>query len=99
MSAETFWATYATRGVNTALMFDGTPFHRVDTEKVPPGHMELDVKLDDNGEMFDCVMVAGLIGMRVSSSGDETLSTTGEDDTVSPASGWWMFMKWDDEET
>jgi hypothetical protein len=38
-------------------------------------------------------MVAGQIGMRISSSGDKTLSLDGLQDTVAPVAGWWMFTK------
>jgi hypothetical protein len=38
-------------------------------------------------------MVAGSVGMRVSSSGDVSLSPGGEDDTVRPVVGWWLFVK------
>lgn len=60
--------------------------------RVPPGYTAVDVKLDD-GEMFDCAMVAGMVGMRVSSSHDLALSETGTDDVVQPVSGWWMYIK------
>ena len=53
----------------------------------------VDVKLDDNGGIFDCVIVAGIVGTEVRSSGDRTLSTSGKNDTLAPISGWWMFIK------
>ena len=56
-------------------------------------HAAVDVLLDDNGEEFDTLMVAGLIGTRVSDSGDTSLSESGTRDTVSPVAGWWMFTK------
>ncbi|KAJ7105180.1 hypothetical protein C8R44DRAFT_681506 [Mycena epipterygia] len=95
MPAETFWATYGKprRSVRwrEELVLDGTPYHIV--TGVPPGYAEVDVTLDDNGEMLNCVMVAGLVGTSVSSSGDTALSETGTDDTVRPVAGWWMFTK------
>ena len=60
---------------------------------VPLGHASVDVLLDDNGEEFDTLMVAGLIATRVSDSGDTSLSESGTRDTVSPVAGWWMFTK------
>jgi hypothetical protein len=91
LSAEKFWATYAPYA-SKALVLDGTPFHWLDSKKVPAGYAEVDVKLNDNGELFDCMMTAGMVGMKVSSSGDGGLSSAGKDDTVRPVSGWWIFI-------
>ncbi|KAJ7732389.1 hypothetical protein B0H14DRAFT_2997699 [Mycena olivaceomarginata] len=92
LSAEEFWSTYA-KHVNRALVLDGTPYHHLDTNKVPPAYAEVDVKLNDNGETFDCFMLAGLVGTRISSSADCALSTTGEKDTIHPVPGWWICIK------
>ncbi|KAJ6582679.1 hypothetical protein DFH09DRAFT_1309619 [Mycena vulgaris] len=92
MHAANFWRTHA-RYASKDLVLDDTPYHRIESSDVPPGYAEVDVTLDDNGEMFECVMVAGTIGTQVSSSGDRALSKSGESDTVSPAAGWWMFVK------
>ncbi|KAJ7238166.1 hypothetical protein C8J57DRAFT_1439087 [Mycena rebaudengoi] len=75
------------------LVLDSTPYYRVDSINVPPGYAGVDVKLNDNGELFDCMMTAGVIGMKVSSSRDVELSPTGRDDIVRPVSGWWIFIK------
>ncbi|KAJ7886304.1 hypothetical protein B0H13DRAFT_1628012 [Mycena leptocephala] len=91
LTAKEFWATYASHA-SKDLVLDGTPFHWLDSSKLPPGFAEVDVKLVDNGELFDCMMTAGVIGMKVSSSGDVALSPTGSDDTVQPVSGWWIFI-------
>lgn len=90
MSAETFWATHAKPGFRTDLVFDGTPYHRLDSRKVPPGCAAVDITLDDNGTIFGCAMVAGMVGTRVSSSGE---TTQGKNDTVRPVAGWWMYVK------
>jgi hypothetical protein len=75
------------------LILDGTPYPRVGRSVIPPGYAEVDVKLNDNGEFFECAMVAGAVGMRVSSSHDVTVSSSGEDDTVRPVVGWWLFVQ------
>lgn len=74
-------------------MLDGTPFHVVDTQKLPSEYAEVDIQLNDNGKKFKSMMMAGMIGMKVPSSGDVGLSSSGQDDMVRPASGWWMFTK------
>ncbi|KAJ7214617.1 hypothetical protein C8J57DRAFT_1440617 [Mycena rebaudengoi] len=92
LSAEKFWVIYAPYAAKD-LVLDGTPYHRVDSINVPPGYAEVDVKLNDNGELFDCMMTAGMIGMKVSSSRDVELLPTGRYDIVRPVSGWWIFIK------
>ncbi|KAJ7157537.1 hypothetical protein C8R43DRAFT_1087133 [Mycena crocata] len=82
LSADDFWAAYAPSGLDAGLVLDGTRYHRLDTRK-----------LDDNGEILDCVMVAGLFGLHVSSSHHVTLSPTSKDDVVQPVAGWWIISK------
>ena len=74
-----------------SFTLDGIQYHTITTGKIPPGYAEVDVKLNDNGQEFDTVLVAGLVGSRVSSSGDTRLSATGKRDTMRPVPGWWMF--------
>ncbi|KAJ6582386.1 hypothetical protein B0H19DRAFT_1207718 [Mycena capillaripes] len=95
MTAQQFWATYAGSAVRRDLVLDETPYHRVDGDNVPAAYAEVDVKLNDNGALFDCIMVAGLVGTQVTASGDLVLSATGNDDVVRPLSGWWIFTKKD----
>jgi hypothetical protein len=51
------------------------------------------VELNDNGFIINAAMVAGSVGMQISSSGKELHSGNGETgvDTVRPLSGWWMY--------
>ncbi|KAJ7202485.1 hypothetical protein C8J57DRAFT_1622801 [Mycena rebaudengoi] len=92
LTAEKFWATYA-QYTSKNLVLDGTPYHHTKSYEVPPAYAEVDIKLDDNGEKIDCLMMAGLVGTRISSSGDLTLSTSGENDTIHPVPGWWICTK------
>lgn len=93
MTAEQFWATYG-KYVQRDLVFDGTPYHRLATDEIPPAYAEVDVKLVyENGEQIDCFMMAGMVGMTVSSSGDLELSSSGKSDTVRPVAGWWFCTK------
>ncbi|KAF8188895.1 hypothetical protein K438DRAFT_1972078 [Mycena galopus ATCC 62051] len=48
---------------------------------IPPAYAEVDVKLIDGHKETDYFMMAGVVGTRVSSSGDVMLSSTGENDT------------------
>ncbi len=75
------------------LEWKGVKFHRVDTLDVPPAYAEVDVKQDDNGQKFDTLMVAGLIGIQVSDSGIVAEGGNGRRDTLQAAAGWWLFDK------
>ncbi|KAJ7758649.1 hypothetical protein B0H16DRAFT_1820644 [Mycena metata] len=93
LSAVAFWATHSTPA-REKLVYDGTPYHRLDNKLVPPGCAEVDVTLkDESGNTTECYMLAGMAGSKVSSSGDKKLSGTGENDTVQPLPGWWMLKK------
>ncbi|KAJ7681995.1 hypothetical protein DFH06DRAFT_953365, partial [Mycena polygramma] len=101
MHAARFWATYSNTKTRQdlvihkkgTLLLDGTPYHRIDRNHVPLGFAEVDVDLIQRNSRTECVMVAGMIGTRISSSGDTGLSEEGKDDTVRPVAGWWMFKK------
>ncbi|KAH6910033.1 hypothetical protein BKA70DRAFT_1425069 [Coprinopsis sp. MPI-PUGE-AT-0042] len=68
------------------LQLDSAQYGILDTKKIPAGYCEVDVELDDNGSLFDCMMVSGLVGQHI--GGDEG-------DTVSPVPAWFMFIKED----
>ncbi|KAF8177376.1 hypothetical protein K438DRAFT_1726871 [Mycena galopus ATCC 62051] len=93
VDATQFWAAYGGRYVQRDLVLDGAPYHRLNREGIPPGYGEVDILLIDNGEHFECAMVAGHVGTQVSSSGDAAVSAGGADDTVRPIVGWWLFVK------
>lgn len=66
------------------LTLDGIRYAAVNSAKVPAAYCEVDVILDDNGQMFDCVMVSGHVGLAV----------CGENgDTLRPAPAWFMYIK------
>ncbi|KAK6992927.1 hypothetical protein R3P38DRAFT_2656597 [Favolaschia claudopus] len=91
-----FWDTYGGPDMRYDLVMDGTPYHRLSAHDVPPGFAEVPVKLQDGdvGKTYDCTMVAGSVGMQVSSSGDKNPSSSGTNDTMSTllSLGWWMFI-------
>jgi hypothetical protein len=92
LPASEFWKTYGGRAAS-GLTLDGTCFHRIDCDNVPPSYAEVDVRLIsmNSGEDTKCSMTAGVVGTRVSSSNDSGLSPSGKDDTIRPAIGWWLF--------
>jgi hypothetical protein len=69
------------------LAIDGVPYHSLDSSDVPAAHSEVPVELNDNGEIFDTAMLAGLVGMTAGDSG----VNGGKSDELSPVVGWWMF--------
>ncbi|CAM6084376.1 unnamed protein product [Calypogeia fissa] len=73
------------------LNMDGMEYHRVETGDIPAAYAEVEVKLNDNGVEFQTIMVAGLVGMKITSSGVKSKDHEGKDDTVKPVAGWWLF--------
>lgn len=49
---------------------DGILYHRVDTDAIPLGWVGAPINVDDNGTEYKTMMVAGSMGLRVSSSGE-----------------------------
>ncbi|KAI0379380.1 hypothetical protein F5Y04DRAFT_259635 [Hypomontagnella monticulosa] len=55
---------------NPGCDLDGTLFHKVNTDNIPDAFVSVPVKVDDNGDIHHTRMVAGSVGIGVSSSGD-----------------------------
>jgi hypothetical protein len=68
--------------------FDGIRYPCIDTDEIPPGSCEVDVLLNDNGELMDCMMLAGHVGNMASASGPQGIV-----DTLQPQAEWFMFVK------
>ena len=51
---------------------DNVTYHRVNTNNVPAGYTSVPVKIDDNGHVFMATMIAGSVGMRGSSRGQDS---------------------------
>jgi hypothetical protein len=90
-----YMASQVTHPTDELFILDHMPYHRIDTDDIPPAHAQVDVKLDDNGELFDCVLTAGLVGSMVRDSKGIgfNLHGNGKGDVVSPLAGWWMYTK------
>jgi hypothetical protein len=54
------------RGCN----LDGTLYHMVETDDIPDGHAAVPVTVDDHGVIYKTRMVAGSVGISVTSSGN-----------------------------
>jgi len=83
LTEEKTTSSYMTREI-TPLVLDGVEYQIIETSEVPTGFCEVDVKLDDNGEIFDCMMVSGHLA---------TLVEGAMKDTVRPLPTWFMFIK------
>lgn len=83
------------------LTLDGAVYHQLDSMDVPEGFSSVPVKIDDNGFELDALMIAGSVGINVTSSGEKSAAEDNNigNDTLAPASGWWMFAKKKQEES
>ncbi|KAL0577013.1 hypothetical protein V5O48_004987 [Marasmius crinis-equi] len=83
-------------GHRAGCEIDEVLYHRVDTDDIPAGFASVPVKVDDNGDVFETNMVAGLMGIEASSTeevlegGPNAVDGPGQD-TICPASGWFMY--------
>lgn len=75
------------------LSLDGVRYHKIDSDEIPSGWVQVPVKIDDSGEMVRSVMVAGSVGMSCSSSGSEDKNGDPILDTLQPETGWWICEK------
>ena len=75
------------------LCLDGAHYHKCDSENVPAGWAKVPVKVNDNGDKFDAVMIAGSVGISCTSSEEELAEDLVGLDTMSAETGWWMFEK------
>jgi hypothetical protein len=76
ITAFCFWDTegklmYRQSDSEDAYALDGTSYHRVDTADIPNAYVSVPVLVDDNGREVRTKMVAGLVGMKASSSGEK----------------------------
>ncbi|KAH7926767.1 hypothetical protein BV22DRAFT_1194100 [Leucogyrophana mollusca] len=88
-----FASVYTIRERNPHLVLDGFPYPMIDSADIPCGYAHLNVKLDDNGELFDTVLVAGTVGSQICSGEKSELFPNGNRDTVRPVTAWWYFIE------
>ena len=70
------------------LEIDGVHYFAIETDDIPPGYSQVDVTVDDNGDLLNCTMVAGHVAFEVSSK-----EPGGQPDMLSPSAQWFMFQK------
>lgn len=77
MTAFCYWTPEGKRPSATGLgsekafcYIDDTTFVPVDTSEIPSGYVSVPVELDDNGKEYKTEMVAGVVGITASSSGE-----------------------------
>lgn len=75
---------------------EGQVFHTVQDTDIPPATVSVPVTLDDNGTVFKTSMVAGCVGIRISSGSQNRAERPL--DTLQPQIGWWMFDTISDDE-
>lgn len=81
-------------GPPPALRYAGLTYPVVQIDNIPPGYCETDVRLIDNEEEFDCMLVSGHVGAVVGSwdeAGEYCSNLSG--DTLMPAPQWFFFVK------
>jgi len=74
-------------------MMDGVGYPPVDIEDIPPAYVTVDIDINNAGNRYKAMILAGVAAGRVSSSGDTSLSASGNHDTVAPAAAYWLFDK------
>jgi hypothetical protein len=66
------------------LVLDNVSYPVIESDDVPTGYCEVDVKLDDNGVELPCMMVSGQLAYSVEGE---------KKDTIRPLASWFMFVK------
>ncbi len=75
------------------LHLDDAVYDRIDSDEVPLGFSSVPVKIDDKGDKFEALMVAGSVGVNCASSENELAGGLVELGTLSIESGWWIFER------
>ncbi|KAL1793392.1 hypothetical protein ACET3X_008374 [Alternaria dauci] len=73
------------------LELDGVSYHQVDTSDIPSGFASVPVLVDDNGKEYKTKMIAGSLGIKVTSKDDSQAGTEKKLDSLQSLSGWMMY--------
>ena len=77
---------------------DGIIYHTANSSQIQPGYVSVPVKVNDSGKELDAIMIAGSVGTEYRSSDPASTGSGAGLDSVSPVSGWWIFVEKDDVE-
>ncbi|KAF7313793.1 hypothetical protein HMN09_00536600 [Mycena chlorophos] len=97
LPAKRFWTTY-----NKTFGKNGLEYPAIDVADVPPSYGELTIVLipppladaaTPAPSPVKCTLIAGLVGLGISSSRDTALSESGRNDSVRPVVAWWIVGK------
>lgn len=69
----------------TSLVLDGIRYHKIDSRWVPAGYTSAEVSVNDNGRNFDALIVAGSVGINITTSGYGGPKESAILDTMSPS--------------
>ncbi|KAG9196293.1 hypothetical protein G6011_01414 [Alternaria panax] len=74
------------------LELDGVSYHHVDTDDIPSGFASVPVLVDDNGKEHKTKMIAGSLGIKVTSKDGPQAGMNEEKlDSLQSLSGWMMY--------
>jgi hypothetical protein len=73
------------------LELDGVPYHKVETDDIPSGFASVPVLVDDNGMEYKTKMIAGSLGIKITSKDDPRAGTEEKLDSLQSLSGWMMY--------
>lgn len=81
-------------------VLDGVLYPRVNIPDIPSGTASVPVRLDDNGEIFECTMIAGSAAIQAAAPTAEqeaaVSSKSAGNTMIQPMSGWWMCINEDE---
>ncbi|KAJ7064203.1 hypothetical protein C8F01DRAFT_1367552 [Mycena amicta] len=97
LGAKRFWTTY-----NKQFAKNGPEYPPIDATDVPPSYGVVEVLLSatpNDEHKTRSTIVAGLVGLGISSSRDTALSESGRNDSVRPVVAWWIYQRAGDRKT
>ncbi|KAH7106149.1 hypothetical protein BKA62DRAFT_352187 [Auriculariales sp. MPI-PUGE-AT-0066] len=73
------------------VSIEGVHYSIVEIADIPGCYVSVDITLyNTSAKRWQAMLLAGVMGFSVLSSGDNSLSKTGNNDTVAPRVAWWL---------